>query len=317
MKKISVILPVFNEAEGIAGFHAELSGVLKKLSRNYRFEVIYVADKSTDATVEMLKKISQKESNVIVLELSRRFGHQASIVAGLDSCTGDAAIMMDSDLEHPPEYIPDLLKKFEEGYDIVNTVRTYSGWVSPVKKFFSGLYYKFLNFLADEKLMENSADFRLVSRKVLEVFREKIREHNQYLRGIFSWVGFKRTTVAFTSGKRLSGRGKYSLRRLLNFGLQGIVSFSKMPLRMSITLGILTMIAGACYVAYVLVYYFQSKNPLPGWTSIIALVTLFGGMQLIVLGVIGEYIAAIFDETKNRPLYIVENRFPAGRAKRK
>lgn len=315
MKKISVILPVYKEEEVIANFHRELFAVLDPLTGLYTFEVIYVVDRSGDNTLEILKKIAEREERVRVLALSRRFGHQMSLVAGLDACTGDAAIMMDCDLEHPPALIPEMLQQHEVGFDIVNTRRNYSQKVSFGKKISSALYYKVLNSLSSEKMGEGYADFRLVSRPVIDVFSKGIREHNQYLRGLFSWVGFSQTTVEFTSGVRTEGKSKYSLNKLVNFAAEGLISFSKLPLKISLGIGMAFAVVAVLYGIYAVLQFFITGQLPQGWASTIALIGFTSGVQLVVLGVIGLYIGGIFDEVKNRPLYIVEKEFGAAAAK--
>lgn len=299
-------MPVYNEEDGIAQFNQELWNVLYPLTGDYIFEVIYVVDKSKDNTLEKLMTISDDNEAIRIIALSRRFGHQMSLVAGLDECTGIAAIMMDCDLEHPPQLIPVLLKCFEEGFDVVNTNRIYNQKISIYKKFSSALYYRVLYKLAGEELGENSADFRLVSRNVINVFKNSIREHNQYLRGLFHWVGFNQTTVSFTSGQRVRGVSKYTISKLINFAGQGIISFSKIPLKMSIGVGVIIALASIIYGIYAVLGYFLIGHLPPGWSSTITLIGITSGFQLIVMGIIGMYIGAIFDETKNRPLYVIE-----------
>lgn len=308
-KRISIIMPVYNEAEGIVSFHRSLAKALAPLEDRYEFEIIYVVDKCKDNSLEILRTIADASLNVRVLGLSRRFGHQMSLVAGIDACTGDAAIMMDCDMEHPPELIPVLLEKYEQGYDVVHTIRTYNKSISPLKSLPSKLFYKFLNMLSSEKFSQNAADFRLISKLAISVFKRDIREHNQFLRGLFKWVGLNQAEVSFVSGVRQAGRSQYTFKRLIQFGMQGIVSFSKIPLKVSIYLGALTALAGFLYGAYNIVEFFISPGLPQGWTTIITLILLIGGLQLLILGVIGEYLSAIFDEVKNRPLYIVEQRY--------
>jgi dolichol-phosphate mannosyltransferase len=232
-----------------------------------------------------------------------------SLVAGLDACSGDAVIMMDCDLEHPPALIPEMLRCFEEGYDVVSTKRIYHQDVSAFKKLSAKYFYKFLNFLSSEDLGESFADFRLISRRVRDVFSKNVREHSQYLRGLFTWVGFRQTTIEFTSGRRTQGQSKYSLTKLINFASQGILSFSKLPLKISIGIGILFAVLAIAYGVFaVLVFFFTGSLP-QGWPSIIALISFTSGIQLVMMGVIGLYIGEIFDEVKNRPLYIIEDKY--------
>lgn len=308
-KKISIVIPAYNEADGIAEFHEQLTAVTGAL-QSYTFEIIYVVDKCKDNTLQILKGLSENKTDIIAVGMSRRFGHQMSLVAGLDMCTGDACIMMDSDLEHPPDFIPVLLEKFEEGYDVVHTKRVYAEKVSPLKKWTSKLFYRVLNMLSPEDLGESSADFRLVSRRVVDVFHTKIREHNQYLRGLFHWIGFNQTEVTFQAGVRKHGRSNYTIKRLFDFASEGIISFSKLPLKMAIVVGLVIAALGACYGIYLIFsYFFFTLESPAGWMTLITLLMLIGGLLMFMQGIVGLYIASIFDEVKNRPLYIVESCF--------
>lgn len=309
MKQIDIILPVYNEGLVLRTFHDELERVLTTLADRYKFTCIYVLDKSRDNSIEVLKAICETRPNVQVLALSKRFGHQMSLVAGMDHSTGDAAIMMDTDLEHPPALIPKLLEQYEQGYDVVRTMRTYSQKISVQKKAFSWLFYRVLQKLSGIDIEGGAADFRLVSKKVLKVFQNNIREQNQFLRGLFPWVGFKTTTVHFTSQQRTHGKSKYSPKRLINFAVLGIISFSKLPLRFAVVIGLVVSFLSFLYGIWVIISaLFFEKNP-EGWTSIFVIMSFIGGLQLFFLGVLGEYIGVIFDEVKRRPLYIVEEQF--------
>lgn len=305
-KKIDIVLPVYNEEAGIEMFNAALLRVLSSLTPEYDFRVIYVLDRSSDASFSVLTRLAQQHRNVTVLHLSRRFGHQMSLVAGIDRCTGDAAIMMDCDLQHPPELIPELLARFKDGYDIVHTIRTYSGTVPWRKRITSRAFYRLQNALSPIELRDGAADFRLISRKVIALFQKDIREHGQFLRALFQWVGFSNTDVYFVSSPRAAGVTKYDMKRLLGFFIDGILSFSKVPLRIASALGFIFSTLGLLYLLYLIVLFFVSGNFPPGYTSLIGVVLLIGGLQLIVLGVIGEYIGTIFDEVKKRPLYIID-----------
>lgn len=306
MKRIDIILPVYNEAAGIEMFNAELLRVVSSLSSEYTFRLIYVLDRSSDASYAILKRLSERHSNITLIHLSRRFGHQMSLVAGIDYCTGDAAIMMDCDLQHPPDLIPELLMRFEAGYDIVHTIRTYSSAVPWRKRALSRAFYRLQNVLSPIELRDGAADFRLISKKVILVFQKDIREHGQFLRALFQWVGFSNTEVHFVSPPRAAGTTKYNIKRLLSFFMAGMLSFSKVPLRTASALGFLISTVGLLYLVYILVQFFLSGNFPPGYTSLMAVFLLLGGLQLSVLGVIGEYIATIFDEVKGRPLYVVD-----------
>jgi polyisoprenyl-phosphate glycosyltransferase len=305
MKPISIVLPVYNEETVLPLFHAELRRVLDA-ERGYRFEIIYVLDRSSDSSFHVLREIAGGDSRVSVLHLSRRFGHQMSLVAGIDFSGGDAVIMMDCDLQHPPSVIPALLRAYEGGHDIVHAIRHYDASTSSLKRATSRLFYRLQNWLSAVEIEEGAADFRLISRKVAAVFKGNIREQNQFLRGLFRWVGFTSTTVEFVSQPRARGETKYRFRRLLSFSIQGITSFSKVPLRMATMLGCALSLVTVLYGLWSFVGFFFMRQLPAGYTSLIVAMMFLGGLQLLVLGVLGEYLGSIFEEVKNRPLYIVD-----------
>lgn len=305
-KRIDILLPVYNEAAGVAVFNGALFEVLTSLGDLYEFQVTYVLDRSTDNSFAILKQLAETHKNITIIHLSRRFGHQMSLVAGIDHCGGDAIIMMDCDLQHPPQLIPELLERFEEGYDIVHTVRTYHGRIPWTKRFLSRAFYGLQNALSPIEFKDGAADFRLISKKVADIFRGQIREHNQFLRGLFQWVGFSSTSVPFISPPRTAGVTKYTLTRLLSFFIDGILSFSKVPLRLATILGFAISSAGLLYAVYIVITSIDMGNFPPGYTSLIAVILILGGLQLMVLGVIGEYVGTVFDEVKGRPLYVVD-----------
>jgi dolichol-phosphate mannosyltransferase len=255
----------------------------------------------------------------VVLHLSRRFGHQMSLVAGMDQSRGDAVIMMDCDAQHPPALLPALLERFEAGYDIVFTSRRYEASVGTAKRITSRLFYRLQNRLSPVEIPEGSADFRLVSRKVVQVFQQSVREQEQFLRGLFHWIGFRTTTVEFSSPARSAGVTKYDVWGLVHFSINGILSFSRTPLRIATALGTLISVGSLLYgVLLAITYFFGGPRP-PGYTSLAAALFFLGGLQLFVLGVIGEYIGSIHTEVKRRPLYVVDRivkgaatRLPAG-----
>jgi dolichol-phosphate mannosyltransferase len=305
MKTIDIVLPVYNEEEVLPLFHQELESVLKQRPA-YKFHVIYVLDRSFDASFDVLRNIAASRLNVTVLHLSRRFGHQMSLVAGIDRSSGDALIMMDCDLQHPPSIIPKLLEKFEEGYDVVQTIRQYDRETGLAKRLTSHLFYAIQNVLSPIQIEDGAADFRLMSKKVVRVFQTSVREQNQFLRGLFQWVGFRRARVHFESPRRSAGRTKYRFWRLLAFSVLGITTFSKVPLRFATFMGLLMSTLSVGYGFWLIGYYLMSRNVPHGYTSIVVVVLFIGGLQLMVLGVLGEYIGSIFDEVKGRPLYIVD-----------
>jgi dolichol-phosphate mannosyltransferase len=297
---------VYNEEEGVALFHQAVTSELDKLADRYRFHLIYVLDRSTDRTFDVLKDLAKRRAGTTVIHLSRRFGHQLSLIAGLDHSTGDAAIMMDADLQHPPSVIPLLLARFEEGHDIVQTVRRYGGSERASKQWASSLFYWLQNVLSPVRIRDGMADFRLISRKVVRVFQSSVREHNPFLRGLFQWVGFRRCEVDFVSAPRAAGTTKYRLRRLLSFSLVGIVSFSKVPLRIATLLGLFIAMLGGLYAVWLVLAFMRGGQFPAGYMSLIMVVLFMGGLQLMFLGVLGEYLGSVIDEVKSRPLYIVD-----------
>lgn len=306
MKTIDIVLPAYNEEAGLRMFHATLTKVLRPLESKYIFNIIYVLDRSTDNSFDVLRQLAVTHPNVTILHLSRRFGHQMSLVAGIDHTNGDAVIMMDCDLQHPPHLIPVLLDQFEGGFDIVHTVRTYGGKTSFARKLAASFFYQFQNKLSPVELKEGAADFRLISRKVACVFQTEIREHDQFLRGLFKWVGFSSTFVCFVSPPRFAGKTKYDLRRLTAFFVLGMISFSKVPLRIASFIGFFISCVSLLYGVYLIGVFFRDRHLPAGYTSLIVVSLFMGGLQLTVLGMIGEYLGHVFDETKKRPLYIVD-----------
>ncbi|HEX7669432.1 MAG TPA: glycosyltransferase family 2 protein [Polyangiaceae bacterium] len=308
MKTLAIVCPVWNEAEVIGAFHTALASALAPVADRYSWSVLYVVDRSPDATLEILRTIAAGDPRVRILSLSSRFGHQASLVAGIDHSDADALVMLDSDLQHPPELIPRLLEEFERGRDIVYTIREDAPGVGWFKRTTSRAFYRLINRLSQVPIQESAADFRLISRKVAAVFRTQIRERNQFLRGLFAWTGFSTAAVRFQVRPRGAGQSKYSLTRMVRFALSGITSFSKKPLEWAVLVGFLFALAGlAMAVITVGQYLFFSKLP-AGWATLVILMSVFSGIQLIFLGIIGEYIGAIFDEVKARPIYIVDEK---------
>jgi polyisoprenyl-phosphate glycosyltransferase len=307
MKLLSVLAPVFNERAVIESFHRRLVDVLKGLGDAYSFEVIYVLDKSSDGSKEALSGIACHDHRVTVLALSRRFGHQMSLVAGIDHARGDVIVMLDSDLQHPPELIPELLRKYEQGYSIVQAVRIEEPNNGLLMRVIGRGFYKSLNLLTPMEFAVNAPDFRLISRRVAEVFRTSIREQDQFLRGLFCWVGFDTAYVPFVCPARAQGTSKYSFLRRARFAISGLVSFSKVPLTICLLVGACISIFSFAYGIFAFIDYFVNDHPARGWTSLITTVAFLGGLHLIFLGILGVYVGRIFDEVKRRPLYIVED----------
>lgn len=309
-KQIDIILPVYKEEEVLPHFNASLFQTINALKDVYCFRVVYVLDRSPDRSYEVLRELALQHAEISIIHLSRRFGHQASLMAGIHHSTGDAVIMMDCDLQHPPSLIPILLDQFEKGYEIVHTVRTYGAKVPLSKRLTSKLFYAIQNAMSPVALRDGAADFRLISRRVLAVLRDQLNEHDPFLRGLFQWIGYSSAWVPFKSSPRQAGVTKYDFSRLLLFFADGVLSFSKVPLRIATFAGLLVSAGSALYGIYLVWVYFSVGSFPRGYASLMLIILVLGGLQLCVLGVIGEYLGRIFDEVKNRPLYLIDEVFP-------
>lgn len=304
---LTVIAPVFNEEEVIEHFHAKTRAVLETLAGRYRTRMLFVADRCTDRTHDVLKRIAAQEPSNQVLLLSARFGHQMSLLAGIDAATdADLIVMMDSDLQHPPELIPELVRQHERGNDIVYTIRDDNEDANPMRKVAGKLFYAVLNLLSKTRINPNSADYRLISQRVARLLRTEIRERNLFLRGIFSWMGFNQVGVKYSAPRRALGRSKYSPARMLNLAITGILSFSTRPLQLSIYLGLWLALLSFFLGLFTVIEYFRDDSIPSGWTTIVTLLVFFSGVQLIFTGILGVYIGGIYEEVKARPHYIVE-----------
>jgi len=313
MKAIDIVCPVFREEEVIGLFHERLSAAIEPIGRHYAIRILYVLDPSSDGTEAVLSAISANDPRVAVLVMSRRFGHQSALIAGMDHSQADATIMLDSDLQHPPELIPRLVALWEEGADIVQAVRQDGRETGILKRLTSRWFYKLFLRMGFVQLAVGASDYRLLSRRVVEVIRARLPEQNPFLRGLVGWIGFRVANVPFQPAPRARGRSHYRASTLLNFALNGICSFSKVPLRFCIGLGL--VVAGASFIGGVaeLLLYALGRTEVPGWPSLIAALCFLGGIQLFFLGMIGEYVGLIFDEVKGRPRYIVDRRYVAGK----
>lgn len=307
MKKISIVIPAHNEQENVALIHQKIKKVFDGLN-HYDFEIIFVNDGSRDNTQQKLEELSQKYGEVKFIEFSRNFGHQPAVKAGIDNANGNAVISMDGDLQHPPELIPELIKKWEEGSDIVFTIRTYPKEISFFKRKTSDFFYKLLSSLSDVNLTKGGgSDFRLMDASAVEVMRN-FNENDLFLRGLTSWMGFKQTGIEFTANERQAGESSYNLKKMITFAFTGITAFSVKPLSIAAYLGFL--FSGLSVIGYGLyvLYSFIEKTEISGWASLIMTIVFFGGLQLIILGIIGIYLGKIFKEVKQRPNYIIKNK---------
>ena len=304
-RRLDVICPVFREELGIERFDKELWGVLDSL-QGYQCHVLYVLDPYPgDGTQAQLESICSRDPRSSALVLSRRFGHQAALLAGLAHAPGDVVVMMDSDLQHPPETIRDMVAAFERGADIVQAVRIDAPSTGWLKRSTSHAFYALMSRVASIDIRGGSADFRLFSRRVVDVF-DRLPERNPFIRGLTSWVGFNVAHVEFACRDRVVGESKYTLRSLVEFALTGVTSFSKVPLRAAAVTGMAMSFLSLLYAGISIVSYFVSSYVPPGWASTTAVVSFVGGTQLLFLGLIAEYVGQIFDEVKARPRYLVD-----------
>jgi polyisoprenyl-phosphate glycosyltransferase len=307
MKKISIVIPAHNEEGNVALVYEKIDAVFSGLS-DYDFEIIFVNDGSRDRTQQKLEELSHQYEKVKFIEFSRNFGHQPAVKAGMDYAHGNAVISMDGDLQHPPELIPQMIRKWEEGYDIVFTVRKYPKEISMFKRKTSDFFYKILSKMSDVDLTKGGgSDFRLMDANAVEVMRN-FNEDDLFLRGLTSWMGFKQTGIEFTANERLSGQSSYNLKKMITFAFTGITAFSVKPLYIAAYLGFLfSGISTVGYGIYV-IYSFIAKTEISGWASLIMTIVFFGGLQLIILGIIGIYLGKIFKQVKDRPNYIIKNK---------
>ena len=303
---ISIVVPVFNESEVIAAFYARMKKVVDSLN-SILYEIIFIDDGSKDDSYDRIKQLAHADHNVKIIKFSRNFGHQIAITAGIDIAKGDAVVVIDSDLQDPPEVIKEFINKWLEGYDVVYGVREKREGESKMKLFTASIFYRILKVLTKVDIPVDTGDFRLMSRRAVSRLRE-LREHDRFIRGLVSWIGFKQDAVYYHRHERYAGETKYPYRKMIKFAFDGVISFSQKPLKIALNVGFLAIVVGILMVIYVFLgKLFFPHITVPGWASILIAVVFFGGVQLFTIGIIGEYIGRIFDETKNRPLYIVED----------
>lgn len=300
---VSVVVSVYNEAEGIANSYVEFSRVLSTMPESY--ELIFVNDGSSDATLSILKPIAESDEHVRLINFSKNFGHESAMIAGIDYARGDAIICMDSDLQHPPTKIPEMVDLWKNGFDVVNMVRLERKDATLMNKITSKCFYKFINSISDAKLAENASDFFLISRNVAEVLKKDFRERTRFLRGLIQLVGFTRTTLEYVAQERTAGKSHYSFFKLLKLSFSAISSFSKIPLQLGIFAGIIFGCISLVLIVYSLVMWFLN-TPVSGYTTLVVFMSAFASVQMFVIGIIGQYLGYIFDEIKGRPIYIVK-----------
>jgi glycosyltransferase involved in cell wall biosynthesis len=305
-KNISIVVPVYNEQDAIKQFHQELTDVIDGL--NVNFKIYYINDGSEDDTHKLLMDLAQKDQRVITVELSRNFGHQAALTAGLDVADGDAVITMDGDGQHPPEKIPEMLQLFEAGYEVVLMQRMEDRQPSIFKRWTSKSFYRILNWISDTKIVPDAADFRLLSRKVVKSLKD-MREYHRFLRGMIAWTGFKTAIIPYSPPGRIAGQSKYSRKKMLGLAQDAAFSFSLVPLKIGISLGFFFLLLAFLEMVYVLSFWVsgQQDTLAPGWSSLMFIILIVGAVLMIIMGFIGIYIGYIFQEVKRRPIYLIQN----------
>lgn len=306
-KKVSLVIPMYYEEEVANKCYEKVKEILNELEK-YDYEIIFVNDGSKDKTLEILEKIAEKDKKVKVISFSRNFGHQAAVTAGLKEVTGDAIVIIDADLQDPPELIPDMLKYWEDGNEVIYGKRKKRKGESVFKLLTAKMFYKTLNSLSDVEIPKDTGDFRLVDRKVVDVINS-MPEHNKFLRGLWGWIGFKQMPYEYERQERFAGKTKYPLKKMLKLASDGIISFSTKPLKLVGALGIVSILISIVILIYALIsFIFKLNNLSAGWTSIMVAVTFFAGVQLLSIWIMSEYIGRIYDETKQRPQYIIDKK---------
>jgi dolichol-phosphate mannosyltransferase len=312
--KLSVIIACYNEEEVIETTYRRVAASLKGLGLG-GYEIVFINDGSRDRTLEILRGIASKDRRIRVVSFSRNFGHQAAVTAGIERCVGDLAIIIDADLQDPPELFGEMVRiHLEEGANVVYGQRTRREGETAFKRMTASLFYRFLGFVSDEqKAPRDTGDFRLIDRKIIETFKT-MPECKEYLRGLISWMGFKQVALPYSRERRLAGETKYPFRRMLKFASKGVLYFSTKPLKVATDVGFFSMAVGLAFAAYVLIGFFTKRiSAVPGWASTIITIIFFGGVQLLCLGILGSYLSVVLTEVKRRPQYIVDEELNAPR----
>ncbi len=305
-KLLSVVVSVYNEEASLREFYTETGAVLKALPSGWDYELLFVNDGSADGSPAVLRELAGTDSRVKVVDFSRNFGHEAAMIAGIDYASGDAVICMDADLQHPPECIPEILGKIEEGYEVINMVRTENKSAGIIKNITSAAFYRLINCLSDVKFEANASDFFAVSSRAADVLRNHYREKVRFLRGYVQNIGFRKTTIRYEARPRFAGESKYSLKSLLRFSINTILCFSDLPLKLGIYSGCAVALFGVAVMIYTIYTWARYGAP-SGYATIVVLISFMFAMLFVIVGIIGEYIAILFSELKDRPIYIVRD----------
>ena len=312
MQRLTVVVPAYNESAVLAAFHARLSGVLDALP--LACDVLYVDDGSRDDTWAIIQSLASADPRAGGLKLSRNFGKEAALTAGLDHVDADAAVVIDADLQDPPELIPQLVEQWHNGYDVVYATRSARAGETGLKRFTSAAFYRAMEVMSDVAVPRDTGDFRLLSRRALAALSQ-LRERQRFMKGLFAWIGYRQTAVNYLRDPRLAGKTKWNYWRLTQFAIEGITSFSSAPLKLATWTGLITAVLAFLYGLKVLFKALAHGDPVPGYPSLMVVILFLGGIQLLALGVIGEYLGRNYNETKQRPLYFIEDEHvPASRA---
>ena len=303
MKKITIIIPAYNEEESLPMLYERLNKLMEEMS-NYEFEILFVNDGSKDKTIDIIKNLREKDKRICYVDFARNFGKEIAMIAGLDYATGDCVVFMDADLQDPPELIPELVKYWEDGYDDVYAKRRSRKGETWLKKFTSKMYYRVLQHLTKVEIQEDTGDFRLLDRRCVNALK-KLRESQRNTKSMFSWIGYKKKEVLYDRDPRVAGSTKWNYGKLIDLAIDGITSFTTSPLRLATFIAIPTFIVLFIYFIYVIAKTFVVHEAIQAFQAIILLILFFSGIQILLFGILGEYLGRIFNETKNRPLYLV------------
>lgn len=305
MKKVTILIPCYNEEASLPSLYDALNNLMNT-NPNYEWEVLMVNDGSKDNTISAIKDLRKKDNRICFIDLSRNFGKEKAMLAGFDYACGDCMVIMDADLQHPPHVIPEMLKKWEEGYEDVYGKRLSRGGESWLRKRVSLTFYSLLQKTARYDILPNVGDFRLLDRKCINELK-KLRETERYTKGMYAWIGFKKASVDFETQDRVAGESHMSYKALINLAIDGITSFTVAPLKWSILLGAMVSFAAFCFMIYILVNTLINGDPVAGYPTMMTVILFLGGIQLLSLGIIGEYLGKIFNETKGRPVYVISD----------
>jgi len=304
---ISIVVPAYNEAEVLSEFHKTVDKALSRLPFN--LEIIYINDGSTDNTLDIINGLRANDKRITLIDLSRNFGKEIALTAGLHKAAGDAVVVIDADLQDPPEIIPELIKEWQNGYDVVYAKRTSRDGESFLKKTTAHFFHRIIQRVGDFSIPEDTGDFRILSRRAVNALNT-FNEHHRFMKGLFAWIGFKQKAVPYKRHSRHAGKSKWNYWHLWNFALDGITSFTIAPLKISTYVGTITALSAFGYGIYMIIETLLHGNEVPGYPSLIVIILMLGGIQLVAIGILGEYLGRVFNETKQRPLYFINEYFP-------